>query len=406
MNQKNNTKFVKKIFSRGCCSFFLLVFWIQLSAQHPNDIFLQNGSFEDAPSCCKPPSGWIDCGFKGETPPDVQPALDDSNRPFFNVTKSPQAGNTYLGMVVRENDTYERVSQRLLKPLKKEVCYTFSIYLCRSETYLSASNRSMPEKLKEFTQPIILRIWGGDAYCHQKQLLGESQLIYNTDWKKYEFEFESKSDMNYFELEAFYKTPVLFPYNGNVLLDNASHITVIPCPNDPEAYAVFQKEKEQSRAKQTAANAKIKEPQKTSNSQDNTKPTVKPKKKILKYLDNKMSVGQVFKIEKLYFNTDSTNILEESFSVLDELHEYLVDHPKVSIEIGGHTNNKCSEKYCERLSLMRAESVKYYLVDKGISDNRISCKGYGGKNPVASNSTRDGRQLNQRVEIKILSLGG
>lgn len=139
--------------------FFLLISNI-LSAQHPNDIFLQNGSFEDAPSCCKPPSGWIDCGFKGETPPDVQPALDDSNRPFFNVTKTPHTGNTYLGMVVRENDTYERVSQRLLKPLKKDVCYTFSIFLCRSETYLSASNRNQPDKLKEFTQPIILRIWG------------------------------------------------------------------------------------------------------------------------------------------------------------------------------------------------------------------------------------------------------
>lgn len=385
--------------------FFLLISNI-LSAQHPNDIFLQNGSFEDAPSCCKPPSGWIDCGFKGETPPDVQPALDDSNRPFFNVTKTPHTGNTYLGMVVRENDTYERVSQRLLKPLKKDVCYTFSIFLCRSETYLSASNRNQPDKLKEFTQPIILRIWGGDAYCHQKQLLGESQLIYNTEWKKYEFEFESKSDMNYFELEAFYKTPVLFPYNGNILLDNASHITVIPCPNDPEAYAKFQKEKEQSRAKQTTTNTKSKEPQKTLTGTDKTKPTEKPKKKVLKYLDKKISVGQVFKIEKLYFNTDSTNILEESYSVLDELHEYLVDHPKVSIEIGGHTNNKCSEKYCERLSLMRAEAVKYYLVDKGIPDSRISCKGYGGKNPVASNSTREGRQLNQRVEIKILSLGG
>lgn len=406
MNLGRYNELIVKFGSMVFFLFFFLLISNILSAQHPNDIFLQNGSFEDAPSCCKPPSGWIDCGFKGETPPDVQPALDDSNRPFFNVTKTPHTGNTYLGMVVRENDTYERVSQRLLKPLKKDVCYTFSIFLCRSETYLSASNRNQPDKLKEFTQPIILRIWGGDAYCHQKQLLGESQLIYNTEWKKYEFEFESKSDMNYFELEAFYKTPVLFPYNGNILLDNASHITVIPCPNDPEAYAKFQKEKEQSRAKQTTTNTKSKEPQKTLSVTDKTKPTEKPKKKVLKYLDKKISVGQVFKIEKLYFNTDSTNILEESYSVLDELHEYLVDHPKVSIEIGGHTNNKCSEKYCERLSLMRAEAVKYYLVDKGISDSRISCKGYGGKNPVASNSTREGRQLNQRVEIKILSLGG
>ena len=111
-----------------------------------NDIFIQNGSFEGTPKCCEPPNGWIDCGFKGETPPDVQPALDDKNQPFFSVTKTAFHGNTYLGMVVRENDTYERVSQRLIKPMLKGTCYSFSIMLCRSSTYLSASNKNEPGK--------------------------------------------------------------------------------------------------------------------------------------------------------------------------------------------------------------------------------------------------------------------
>ncbi|MBK9106877.1 MAG: OmpA family protein [Saprospiraceae bacterium] len=390
-------------------SIFLFVFaagflWMaQVAlAQHPQDIFLQNGSFEDVPDCCKPPSGWVDCGFKGETPPDVQPALDDSNRPFFNVTKAAFAGNTYLGMVVRENDTYERVAQRLLKPLKKDLCYTFSIYLCRSDNYLSASNRNEPDKLKEFTQPILLRIWGGDAYCHQKQLLAESPLISNTDWKKYEFEFEVKHDMWYFELEAFYKTPVLFPYNGNILLDNASHITIIPCPTDSKAYAEYKKEIQKAKN----GNTKPKENLKTKSNSGTSSIPSKPKQRILKYLDNKMSVGQVFKIEKLYFETDSATIKQESFDVLDELLEYLEKNKKVKIEIGGHTNNRCSEKYCERLSLHRSEAVKAYLVENGIDGSRIVCKGYGRKNPVASNSTVDGRKLNQRVEIKILSISG
>lgn len=383
---------------------FILLYMVSAttgSSQNPNDIFLQNGSFEDQPTCCKPPSGWVDCGFKGETPPDVQPALDESNRPFFNVTKVPYQGSTYLGMVVRENDTYERVAQRLLKPLKKDVCYTFSIYLCRSETYLS-SNRNEPGNLKEFTQPIILRVWGGDAFCHQKQLLGESPLISNTDWLKYEFEFEVKSDMWYFELEAFYKTPVLFPYNGNILLDNASHITVIPCPSDKQAYAEYKKNKT------TSPGSKTKEPPK-SNAKPiakNSTPSPTPKKRVLKYLDSKMSVGQVFKIEKLYFETDSARIKPESFDVLDELRDYLHKNQKVRIEIGGHTNNRCGEKYCERLSLLRAEAVKTYLVENGIDSKRMITKGYGGKNPIASNSTIEGRQLNQRVEIKILSLAG
>ncbi len=198
-------------------------------AQNDGTIILQNASFEDIPTCCKPPNGWTDCGFKGETPPDIQPALDQNNKPFFGVTQKAFDGETYMGMVVRENETYERVSQQLIKPLEKGSCYTFSIMLCRSDTYLSASNRNEPNNLKQFTEPIHLKIWGGDAHCNQKELLAVSPLIENTDWEEYEFEFQAQSELNYIILEAFYKTPLLFPYNGNVLLDKASDIIELDC---------------------------------------------------------------------------------------------------------------------------------------------------------------------------------
>jgi outer membrane protein OmpA-like peptidoglycan-associated protein len=376
-----------------------------IHAQNPNDIFLQNGSFEGTPACCLPPTGWQDCGFKGETPPDIQPALNSDNQPFFNVTKKAADGSTYLGMVVRENETFERVSQRLIKPLLKGTCYTFSILLCRSETYLSASNRTEPNKLKQFTSPVILRIWGGEAFCNQKQLLASSPLIENTDWKKFEFEFQPNKDLNYFELEAYYKTPSLFPYNGNMLLDGASHITVIPCPTEPD-YNLYKTDREKYNKKMAQVAKKQKDAEKKQNPIAKAD-SIKKKEKILKYLDNsKLSVGQVFKIEKLYFGTDSVVMNPESYPSLDELRDYLKKNKKVRIEIGGHTNNKCSEKYCERLSLDRAEAVKTYLVTSGIDSKRITTRGYGGKNPVASNSTKEGRQLNQRVEIKILSIAG
>ncbi|HEX5625805.1 MAG TPA: OmpA family protein [Saprospiraceae bacterium] len=381
---------------------FFCLTGLDASAQHPNDILLQNGSFEGIPTCCQAPNGWVDCGFKGETPPDIQPALEAFNKPLFTVTKTPFAGSTYLGMVVRENDTYERVSQRLIKPLLKGTCYSFSIYLCRSETYLSASNKMEPNNLKQFTEPVILRIWGGEAYCNQKQLLDESGLIENTVWQKYEFEFEPKFDLHYIELEAFYKTPVLFPYNGNILLDEASHMTVIPCPADPE-YAMY---KEKSRQKNAGVPSKAKEKNKNGSVPNgNTPARDKPREKILKDL-NKATVGQTIKIEKLYFETNSDTMTTESFTVLDEVYDYLNKNQKIRIEIGGHTNNRCSEEFCARLSLRRAEAVKKYLVSKGITDNRIQCKGYGGKNPVASKSTKEGRALNQRVVIRILSVGG
>ncbi|MBK6545303.1 MAG: OmpA family protein [Saprospiraceae bacterium] len=405
-----NQKELLNFFCKSRNYFYTALFICLLStihAQNSNDIFLQNGSFEGSPQCCQAPNGWVDCGHKGETPPDIQPALGNGNTPLFSVTKIAFQGNTYLGMVVRENETYERVAQRLIKPLLKGKCYSFSIYLCRSDTYLSASNKDKPSDLKQFTEPVILRIWGGEAYCNQKQLLAESPLVDNTDWKKFEFEFEPKYDLNYLELEAFYKTPVLFPYNGNILLDNASHLSIIPCPAD-SSYSKYKKDKERNKQKNTVIVSKPKENQKPKTpATDVANSGKKPKERILKYLDNtKVTVGQVFKIEKLYFETDSATFKVESYAVLDELYDYLNKNTKIRVEIGGHTNNKCAEKYCERLSLLRAEAVKLYFVEKGIDPKRMLCKGYGGKNPVASNSTKDGRQLNQRVEIKILSIAG
>ena len=120
----------------------------------------------------------------------------------------------------------------------------------------------------------------------------------------------------------------------------------------------------------------------------------------------KIKVGQTIKIEKLYFKADSTNFNAESLPVLDELFDFLYKNRTVRVEVGGHTNNTPSTAYCDRLSSQRAKSVKDYLIGKGIDSTRITYKGYGKSNPIAGNSTKEGKQLNQRVEIKILSLEG
>jgi len=90
--------------------------------------------------------------------------------------------------------------------------------------------------------------------------------------------------------------------------------------------------------------------------------------------------------------------------VLDEIFDFLDSNKKVVIEIGGHTNNIPSHEYCDRLSSSRAKNVASYLYNKGISQQRIAFKGYGKREPVASNESLAGRKKNQRVEIKILSI--
>jgi len=188
-------------------------------------IRLINPSFEDYPRAERVPTGWRDCGFPGESAPDTHPSG------AFEVIKYPSDGNTYLGMVVRDNDTWERVSQQLSAPIKRGTCYSFSVNLSRSELYVSLSRETGIRA--NYVQPIKLVIWGGDGHCSKREQLAESPLIANTSWQPYMFKFEPNQTHTHITLEAFYKTPVLFPYNGNILVDNASDIVPMPCDETP-----------------------------------------------------------------------------------------------------------------------------------------------------------------------------
>lgn len=388
-------------------------------------IVLNNPSFEDFPKANKQPIGWFDCGtsyFPQESPPDVQPSPNPDDT-FFGVTTPSYDGQTYLGMVARGNDSWEFVSQRLSKPLAAGKCYAFSIYLCHSETYISGL-RGNPTDIN-FTQPIKLRIWGGNGYCDKGKLLAESPLISNTDWKEYAFKFQPNAEIKYIVFEAFYKTPTLVPYSGNILLDKASAIVEMPCDESPEPILALNEQRKQPRTKPDMPPVRPAPPKpqpptvpqppvatvQPPKPQEQPKPTMpapQPKKnKIITELDNSsIQQGQVINIDKFYFMADSSRIEKKNYPILDELVDFMVHNPKVVIEIGGHTNNRCESGYCDELSERRAKSVRDYLLSKGVDGRRIEYKGYGSRKPVASNNTPEGRLKNQRVEIKILSTNG
>jgi len=108
------------------------------------------------------------------------------------------------------------------------------------------------------------------------------------------------------------------------------------------------------------------------------------------------------RINNIFFDFNESKLKSESYLELDRMYKYLNDNPEISVEISGHTDNVGSEEYNMSLSNARANAVKDYLVSKGISSSRIITKGYGKSNPVATNDTEEGRQLNRRVEFKIL----
>ncbi|MBS3774850.1 MAG: OmpA family protein [Bacteroidales bacterium] len=112
--------------------------------------------------------------------------------------------------------------------------------------------------------------------------------------------------------------------------------------------------------------------------------------------------GQRIILRNVFYATDSFNLKSESRVELNKLYQFLVNNSGLKIEISGHTDNVGSEEYNMELSEKRARSVYDYLVEKGIDPERLSYKGYGESEPVATNETEEGRAQNRRTEIKIL----
>ncbi|MFH2094508.1 MAG: OmpA family protein, partial [Bacteroidota bacterium] len=118
---------------------------------------------------------------------------------------------------------------------------------------------------------------------------------------------------------------------------------------------------------------------------------------------NKVKVGSKMVLKNIFFDFDKATLRSESISELSRLIKLLSDYPNIRIEISGHTDNKGSLDYNTRLSESRAKAVVDYLIGKGVDASRLEYKGYAFKMPIATNDTEEGRQLNRRVEFKILS---
>ncbi len=115
-------------------------------------------------------------------------------------------------------------------------------------------------------------------------------------------------------------------------------------------------------------------------------------------------IGDRFRLNQIYFEFNSSELLTMSYIQLDSLYNILEQKPTVRIEIRGHTDNIGSEGYNKKLSVERAASVYNYLIEKGIPKTRMKYRGFGPNIPVADNSTEQGRELNRRVEILIVEI--
>ena len=112
--------------------------------------------------------------------------------------------------------------------------------------------------------------------------------------------------------------------------------------------------------------------------------------------------GKIIQLKNIFFETDMAELLPRSYTELKKLHQIMLDHPDMIIEIRGHTDVRGEHEYNIDLSNRRAKAVVDYLISKGIQPARATFKGFGSTQPIAENDTPEGRQLNRRVEFIIL----
>jgi outer membrane protein OmpA-like peptidoglycan-associated protein len=383
---------------------FVIVGRTPLHAQQTQVIYLENPSFEDMPRAGKTPEGWADCGHSQESPPDIQPYGG------FNVTRSAQEGKTFVGLVTRDNKTWEALAQRLTSPLIKGTCYKFSLYACKSDTYISPTRKNQSQPTN-FNKGLIIRVWAGNSVCDRTELLDEiDEAVEHIEWKNYEFKFTPQNgDYTFICIESYYKTPTLAYYNGNILIDNASEIFSCEIPTDVVIENRLTKEKNEN----TNPNNKNEEKPKTDPLDKKEKPNTSTEAITVidkgnfepeKIVSKDIQVGHKFRLEQLYFQADSSSITLSGEKVLLGLTKFLKDNPNLALEVGGHTNGLPPDDFCDMLSTKRAKNVVAYLRREGINEDRISYKGYGKRKPIGDNKTKEGQVRNQRVEIIITDI--
>jgi len=130
-------------------------------------------------------------------------------------------------------------------------------------------------------------------------------------------------------------------------------------------------------------------------SSKNCAPPPKPKPKP--------AAVEIIKLSGINFPHDSAALTPASIAILDQAVDTLNRRARISVEVAAHTDSSGKDSYNLSLSDRRAASVMNYLASHGISADRLSSKGYGETQPVASNTSAEGRAENRRVELRVMN---
>ena len=369
----------------------LLTTTICTKAQAPDENLIYNSDFESYQDC---PRRIDALGILTIVDAWFQPTNGSAD--YFNVCgmkecfvpnnklgiQEPHSGNGYCGIYCSKTEYREYLQTQLKRKLKEGEKYRLTFHVSLSE-YSSGAVATIGAVFSEYRlfdtvksvlmkkeeRKINKKITQTTSTYYTPQVVNnhDNVLINTKGWDTISGEFIAKGGEEYLTIGNF------FPASHSNVIDLDSLTYLLPGAyyyiDDITLYCLT------------------------------CKPPYNPPKDTTKY-----KVGSTFVLKNIFFEFDKSNILQQSYKELQQLIELLTENPNMKIEIGGHTDDKGTIEYNQRLSENRANAVVKYLINKGISEKRLKYKGYGELHPIDTNETEAGRFNNRRVEFKILDI--
>lgn len=181
-------------------------------------IMLSNPSFEGIPATSSGVPGWIDCQTYRSNRVDLQP-----NR-LRGQMQVPAYGNSYTGLMTRDNGSTEALGQPLSRPLEPQQHYATELIAAMPIEYIS---RHIDPPFDNFSRPVRLQLWAGQSICDRQYLLAQTPVIQHTNWQSYRIRFSVPERCTHILLEAYYEDQEAPHYNGAVIVDFLQHISIL-----------------------------------------------------------------------------------------------------------------------------------------------------------------------------------
>lgn len=370
-------------------SLLAMLYWGSVMAQNTDNL-VYNGSFEEYSTC---PQRIDALGIMSGVDAWWQPTKGSSD--YFNAcggreclvprnkmgVQEPHSGQAYCGIYCSKENYREYLQTELKEPLQKGRRYRVSYWASLADKSPNAvatlGALFTADRISDTTWSVLMNnelteLGDGQkqviATYYKPQVVNPSRyvLIFMDQWNEITGEFIAAGGEKYLTIgnfNSFNHSSVVATHAENTVLSGAYYyiddVSVICLDCNDETQVIDT--------------------------------TLTPKK------------GEIITLRNVLFDTDKSDILPQSYHDLLTLITLLNEHPTMTIELRGHTDNQGTTERNRILSEARAKAVADYLTGQGIDRTRLRWKGYGKSQPIDTNDTPEGRQNNRRVEYRILS---